>query len=96
MTTVKQYETKKQNFSNEEKALLKEIRENLVDMAISSETNFSINEENLLKDIRNFLNMKLDETPQYIENLSYDFLRNIVGYGTESTNLFMYITENTG
>ena len=49
------YEVFKQKFSPEEKVLLKELRENLVDLAISAGENFQINETKLLNDIKNFL-----------------------------------------
>ena len=50
-----QYDVLKQNYTTEEKILLNEIRENLVDLAISSGENFQPNEDKLLNDIKAFL-----------------------------------------
>ena len=47
---IPQYDIAKQNYSPEEKILLGEIRENLVDLAISSGENFQPNEEKLLQE----------------------------------------------
>ena len=52
---IPQYDVFKQNYSPEEKILLNEIRENLVDLAISSGENFQVNEDKLLNDIKVFL-----------------------------------------
>ena len=83
---IPQYDIVKQNYSPEEKILLGEIRENLVDLAISSGENFQPNEEKLLNDIRNFLFAKLSEnntqiSQEYLNSLSQKLLRDIVGYG---------------
>ena len=70
------------------KILLSEIRENLVDLAISSGENFQVSEDKLLNDINNFLLLKLSErdentniTNEYLDNLSRKLLRDIIGYG---------------
>ena len=83
---IPQYDIAKQNYSPEEKILLGEIRENLVDLAISSGENFQPNEEKLLNDIRNFLFLRLSEnnpniSRNYIDSLSQKLLRDIIGYG---------------
>ena len=85
---IPQYDIVRQDYSSEEKIILGEIRENLVDLAISSGENFQPNEDKLLNDIRNFLFMRLkDESQninfsrQYLEELSQKFLRDIIGYG---------------
>ena len=85
---IPQYDIVKQNYSPEEKVLLGEIRENLVDLAISSGENFQANDEKLLNDIRNFLflrfsdeNQNANASRQYLDNLSQKFLRDINGYG---------------
>lgn len=85
---IPQYDVVKQNYSPEEKVLLGEIRENLVDLAISSGENFQANDEKLLNDIRNFLflrfsdeNQNINTSRQYLDNLSQKFLRDINGYG---------------
>ena len=85
---IPQYDIVKQNYTHKEKILLGEIRENLVDLAISNGENFQVNEENLLNDIRNFLFLKLSENNQnagisneYLDSLSRKLLRDIIGYG---------------
>ena len=52
---IPQYNTVKQNYSDKEKIILGELRENLVDLAISSGENFQPNESRLLNDIKHFL-----------------------------------------
>lgn len=81
---IPQYDTVRQNYTPEEKLLLGEIRENLVDLAISSGENFQLNEARLLNDIKNFLFQRLSQdnlTNEYLESLSRKFLRDIIGYG---------------
>ena len=85
---IPQYNVSRQNYSPEEKILLSEIRENLVDLAISTGENFQPNEEKLLGDIRNFLFMRLSDenqnlqvSKQYLDDLSHKLLRDIIGYG---------------
>ena len=80
--SMPQYNVVKQKYTFEEKVLLDEIRENLVDLAISSGDNFQINEEKILKDIQNFLFLRLDnKDSDYIVLLSKKMLRDIIGYG---------------
>ena len=85
---IPQYDILRQDYSPEEKIILGEIRENLVDLAISSGENFQPNEEKLLNDIRNFLfrrlsneNQNLQPSGDYIDNLSSKIVRDIIGYG---------------
>ena len=85
---IPQYDIVRQDYSPEEKIILGEIRENLVDLAISSGKNFQPNEDKLLNDIRNFLFLRLNGENQdspvsrkYLENLSCRILRDIIGYG---------------
>ena len=85
---IPQYEVTKQDYSPEEKVLLGEMRENLVDLAISTGENFQVSEEKLLNDIKNFLSLRLSGTLQdngtsneYLDRLSRKFLRDIIGYG---------------
>ena len=85
---IPQYDIVRQNYSPEEKIILGEIRENLVDLAISSGESFQPDEEKLLNDIRNFLfmrfrdeNQNVNVSRQYIDSLSQKFLRDIAGYG---------------
>lgn len=86
--TIQQYNVVKQNYTPEEKILLNEIRENLVDLAISSGENFQTDEVKLLNDIKVFLFNRLGDKNQnnnisneYLDNLSHKVLRDIIGYG---------------
>lgn len=86
--TIPQYEVVRQDYSSDEKVLLGEIRENLVDLAISSGNNYQVSKEKLLNDIKNFLFRRLDANNQnnhisneYLDSLSQKFLRDIIGYG---------------
>lgn len=86
--TIPKYEVFKQNYSPEEKVLLNEIRENLVDLAISSGENFQVNEDKLLNDIKVFLFNRFSEdvqnkniTNEYLDTLSMKLLKDIIGYG---------------
>ena len=85
---IPQYDTIIQNYSPKEKVLLGELRENLVDLAISSGGNFQPNEDKLLNDIKSFLFARLSQEPQnnditneYLDTLSLKLLRDIIGYG---------------
>ena len=85
---IPQYDIVRQDYSPKEKILLGEIRENLVDLAISSGENFQPNEEKLLADIRNFLIRRLSDENQnlrvpmeYVDMLSQKVIRDIIGYG---------------
>ena len=87
-TVMPQYDVLKQNYTTEEKILLNEIRENLVDLAISSGENFQPNEDKLLNDIKAFLfnrfageNQDKRIPNEYLDNLSHKLLRDIIGYG---------------
>ena len=80
------YKVYKQKFTPEEKVILAELRENLVDLAISSGENLQLNEARLLNDIKNFLYARLSYDPahisnEYVESLSRKLLQDIVGYG---------------
>ncbi|WP_405279729.1 CpaF family protein [Methanobrevibacter sp.] len=87
-TVMPQYDVLKQNYTTEEKILLDEIRENLVDLAISSGENFQPNKDKLLNDIKVFLfnrfsgeNQNKRIPNEYLDNLSHKLLRDIIGYG---------------
>ena len=87
-TVMPQYDVLKQNYTTEEKILLNEIRENLVDLAISSGENFQPNKDKLLNDIKAFLfnrfageNQDKRIPNEYLDNLSRKLLRDIIGYG---------------
>ena len=83
-----QYNVFKQKYSSEEKLLLSELRENLVDLAISSDESLQVNEDKLLNDIKNFLFAKLannsqnnDISNEYLDNLARKLFQDLVGYG---------------
>lgn len=85
---VPQYNVFKQKYSSEEKLLLSELRENLVDLAISSDESLQVNEDKLLNDIKNFLFTKLANNSQnnaisneYLDNLARKLFQDLVGYG---------------
>lgn len=84
---VPQYNVFKQKYSSEEKLLLSELRENLVDLATSDES-LQVNEDKLLNDIKNFLFAKLANNSQnntisneYLDNLARKLFQDLVGYG---------------
>ncbi|MDR2623512.1 MAG: CpaF family protein [Methanobrevibacter sp.] len=56
---IKEYKVIKPNFSQNEEKLLRELRTELVDLAISSGDDFNLNEKSFMKDIKNFLELKL-------------------------------------
>jgi flagellar protein FlaI len=83
-----QYDVVRQNYTPEEKILLDEIRENLVDLAMSSGENFKPDEDKLFNDIKAFLfNRMASEyqnpniSKEYLDTLSRKLLRDIIGYG---------------
>lgn len=85
---VPQYNVFKQKYSSEEKLLLSELRENLVDLAMSSDESLQVNEDKLLNDIKNFLFAKLANNSQnntisneYLDNLARKLFQDLVGYG---------------
>lgn len=85
---VPQYNVFKQKYSSEEKLLLSELRENLVDLDISSDESLQVNEDKLLNDIKNFLFAKLANNSQnntisneYLDNLARKLFQDLVGYG---------------
>lgn len=85
---VPQYNVFKQKYSSEEKLLLSELRENLVNLAISSDESLQVNEDKLLNDIKNFLFAKLANNSQnnaisneYLDNLARKLFQDLVGYG---------------
>ena len=82
-----QYDVLKQNYTAEEKILLNEIRESLVDLAMSSGESFQPNEDKLFNDIKSFLFNRLtlehqdNISNEYLDTLSRKLLRDIIGYG---------------
>ena len=83
---IPQYDVVRQDYTQKEKVLLGELRENLVDLAISSGENYQPNEDKLLNDIRTFLFARLTGegekiSTEYLDKLSYKILRDLIGYG---------------
>lgn len=78
---IPQYDIVKQNYTPEEKVILAEIRENLVDKAMNSNGNFQVSEDKLLLEIREFLSTKDNISAEYSNQLSQKLLRDITGYG---------------
>ena len=80
------YNVSKFNFSDEEKLMLEELRENLIDLAISEKMS-SFNEELILKDIIRFLDNRLQNRfdYEYKENLANNMLNELIGYGEISS-----------
>ncbi len=79
---VPQYNVDKQKYAPDEKILLGEIRENLVDRAMSLGENIQFNEDKILSDIKNFLFLRLDNRDaDYVDMLSCKILSDLVGYG---------------
>lgn len=76
-----QYKLIKPKFSNEEKELLEELRNNLVDLAISSGESFQIDENALLRDITEWISRNTHEDSEKIEKLANKLLGEIIGYG---------------
>ena len=75
---VPKYELTKSKFSKEEKRLLEDLRNSLVDLAISSGDKFQINELAILNDIRDFLKVKLPlSNDQNLDHNSYSNLDNV-------------------
>ncbi|KZX15514.1 putative conjugal transfer proteinc [Methanobrevibacter cuticularis] len=91
---IPKYKLMKPKFSNEEKNLLKELRSNLVDLAISSGNDFNFDEIAIINDIKNYLKIKMPKIQNnleknnenldidtYIDNLASTFFQYIIGYG---------------
>jgi flagellar protein FlaI len=85
---IPEYKVLKSDYSPQERILLGELRENLVNQAISSNNNIKTNEFELLNDIKDFLLFKLAENDlnmnfdkKYLNNLSKKFFQDIMGYG---------------
>ena len=80
------YNVLKFNFSDEEKLILEELRENLIDLAISERMS-SFNEELILKDIIRFLENRLQNRfdYEYKESLAKNMLKELIGYGEISS-----------
>ena len=83
---IPMYNVLKFNFSDEEKLILEELRENLIDLAISEKMS-SFNEELILKDIIRFLDNRLKNRfdYEYKENLAKNILKELIGYGEISS-----------
>ena len=74
------------NFSDEEKIILEELRENLIDLAVSQDSS-SFNENLILMDIARFLKNRLHDkslSGEYIDQLARNMLQELIGYGEMS------------
>ncbi|WP_297982402.1 CpaF family protein [uncultured Methanobrevibacter sp.] len=82
----KKYEVAKFNFTEDEKEVLEELRESLIDLAVSQNMS-SFNEDLILNDIRIFLDNRLFSNPNYAPGNSV-FNRNLPYHinPTESDN----------
>lgn len=85
---IPQYNVDEQIYTPKEKTILDELRENLVDIAISSGENFRLNEKELLKKIKDFIfirlnneDMKINASESYLNSLAERFLQDLFGYG---------------
>ena len=83
---ISKYNVKKFNFSDEEKFILEELRDNLIDLAIQEKMS-SFNEDLILKDIIRFLDNRLQNRFDYgyKENLAENMLKELIGYGEISS-----------
>ena len=83
---IPKYKVLKFNFSDEEKLILEELREDLIDLAISERMS-SFNEEMILKDIIRFLDNRLQNRFdfEYKENLARNMMKELIGYGEISS-----------
>ena len=83
---IPKYKVLKFNFSDEEKLILEELRENLIDLAISEKMS-SFNEDLILRDIIRFLENRLQNRfdYDYKENLAKNMLKELIGYGEISS-----------
>ena len=69
-------------FSKKEKGLLEELRNNLVDLAISSKGEFEPKKDEQLENIKNFLKFRIETIDNtYLNKLAYSFYHDIFGYG---------------
>ncbi|WP_407462184.1 CpaF family protein [Methanobrevibacter sp.] len=83
---IPKYKVLKFNFSDEEKLILEELRENLIDLAISEKMS-SFNEDLILRDIIRFLENRLQNRfdYDYKEKLARNMLKELIGYGEISS-----------
>ena len=83
---IPRYDAVKFNFSDEEKIILEELRENLIDLAVSQDSS-SFNENLILMDITRFLKNRLHDkslSSEYIDQLARNMLQELIGYGEMS------------
>lgn len=83
---IPRYDAVKFNFSDEEKIILEELRENLIDLAVSEDSS-SFNENLILMDIARFLKNRLHDkslSGEYIDQLARNMLQELIGYGEMS------------
>ena len=95
---IKEYRVNKQSFSPKEKILFTELRENLVDLAISAGVNFNENERDLLYDIKGFLFRRLSKddldlplTEEYLVKDMCKFFRDVKEKLYENLGIYLKI-----
>lgn len=72
-TIIPKYKVSKFNFTEEEKRVLEELRENLIDLAISERMS-TFNEDLILRDIIRFLDNRLFSNADYVRNIDFEKL----------------------
>ncbi|MDP1552953.1 MAG: CpaF family protein [Methanobacteriaceae archaeon] len=75
---VPEYNISVPNFSDNERLLLNEIREKLVEVAVSKGDDFRIDESSFIKEVKEFLRMK---GVRNIDKLSAQISQEMLGYG---------------
>ena len=70
-TIIPKYKVSKFNFTEEEKRVLEELRENLIDLAISERMS-TFNEDLILRDIIRFLDNRLFSNADYVRNIDFE------------------------
>ena len=70
---IPKYKVSKFDFTEEERKVLEELRENLIDLAISERMS-TFNEDLILKDIIRFLDNRLFSNADYVRNIDFEKL----------------------
>nr|WP_302578860.1 CpaF family protein [Methanobrevibacter arboriphilus] len=99
-STIPKYELLKTDFSETEKFLLEDLRDNLVDKAVSSGKNFRINEKELLNHIKDFLTGSIIKNKENVDDyLSYDISSNQMNHNdiklNSKNNIFKNVSDKS-
>lgn len=99
-STIPKYELLKTDFSEIEKFLLEDLRDNLVDKAVSSGKNFRINEKELLNHIKDFLTGSIIKNKENVDDyLSYDISSNQMNHNdiklNSKNNIFKNVSDKS-